>query len=224
MESKAHTKSAKALKIKVCGMKYADNISQLNTLQPHFMGFIFYPPSKRFVGLDFDKSVLKSVPNQIIKTGVFVNATEGEVLEFAQLYGMQAVQLHGSESPQFCAAIKASGLTLIKAFGIAVDFDWEQLSAYQNVVDYFLWDTQTEIHGGSGKQFDWHLLNNYKLNIPFFLSGGISLDNLDEVKKINHPQFFGVDLNSKFETEPGIKDIKKLEQAFINLTYNELQS
>ncbi len=198
-------------------MKYADNISQLNTLQPNFMGFIFYPPSKRFVGLDFDKNVLKSVSNQIIKTGVFVNATEGEVLEFAQLYGMQAVQLHGNESPQFCTTIKASGLTLIKAFGIADDFDWNQLKDYETVVDYFLWDTKTEIHGGSGKQFDWKLLNRYIVNIPFFLSGGISLDNLAEVKKINHPLFYGVDLNSKFETEPGIKNIEKLEKAFLNL-------
>lgn len=205
------------LKIKVCGMKYPDNISQLNALQPDLMGFIFYPPSKRFVGLEFDKSVLASVQNQIIKTGVFVNATEGEVIEFAHLYGMQAVQLHGTESPAFCAAIKASGLTLIKAFGIADDFDWEQLNAYKNVVDYFLWDTKTETHGGSGKQFDWKLLNKYKLNIPFFLSGGISLDNLAEVKNINHPQFFGVDLNSKFETEPGLKDITKLEQALLML-------
>ncbi len=209
--------TSKALKIKVCGMKYAQNISQLNTLQPNFMGFIFYPPSKRFVGLDFDKSVLSSVPNQTLKTAVFVNATQGEVIEFAHLYGMQAVQLHGTESPAFCAAIKESGLTLIKAFGIADDFDWNQLKDYETVVDYFLWDTKTEIHGGSGKQFDWQLLDKYKLNIPFLLSGGISLDNLAEVKKINHPQFYGVDLNSKFETEPGIKNIEKLEKAFLTL-------
>jgi len=198
-------------------MKYADNIAQLCGLQPNFMGFIFYPPSKRFVGLDFDKNVLKSVPNQIIKTGVFVNATESEVLEFSYLYGMQAVQLHGTESPAFCAAIKASGLTLIKAFGIADDFDWEQLNDYQTTVDYFLWDTKTEIHGGSGKQFDWQLLSKYKLNIPFFLSGGISLDNLAELKEINHSQFFGVDLNSKFEKEPGLKYISRLEKAFLML-------
>ncbi|TAG99802.1 MAG: phosphoribosylanthranilate isomerase [Sphingobacteriales bacterium] len=217
MEIKPDTKSAKALKIKVCGMKYAQNISQLNTLEPNFIGFIFYPPSKRFVGLDFDKSVLSSVPNQTLKTAVFVNATQGEVIEFAHLYGMQAVQLHGNESPQFCAAIKASGLTLIKAFGIADDFDWNQLKDYETVVDYFLWDTKTEIHGGSGKQFDWKLLDKYKLNIPFFLSGGISLDNLADVKKIDHPQFYGIDLNSKFETEPGIKNIEKLEKAFLTL-------
>ncbi len=210
------------LKIKVCGMKYADNIAHLNALQPDFMGFIFYPPSKRFVGLDFDKSVLASIPKQTIKTGVFVNATEAEVIEFAHLYGMQAVQLHGNESPTFCATIKASGLTLIKAFGIADDFDWEQLVAYQNVVDYFLWDTKTEIHGGSGKQFNWQLLSKYKLNIPFFLSGGISLDNLAEIKNIKHPQLFGVDLNSKFETQPGIKDTIKLEKAFFYLKNNEI--
>jgi phosphoribosylanthranilate isomerase len=210
-------KSAKALKIKVCGMKYPDNISALNALKPDFMGFIFYPPSQRFVGLDFDKGVLNSVSEETIKTAVFVNATESEVLEFSHLYGMKAVQLHGSESPAFCANIKASGLTVIKAFGISEDFDFENLKEFETKVDYFLFDTKTAQHGGSGEIFDWELLSNYKLKIPYFLSGGLSLDNLENLKENSHPQLFAIDLNSRFEVEPALKDIKKLEQAFLKI-------
>ena len=207
--------SAKALKIKVCGMKYADNISQLSVLKPDFMGFIFYPPSQRFVGLDFYKGVLKTVANETIKTAVFVNATENEVLEFSLLYGMKAVQLHGEESPAFCSAIKASGLTVIKAFGVAEGFDFGRLKEFETNVDYFLFDTKSPQYGGSGEKFDWALLNNYTLQIPFFLSGGLSLDNLADIELNAHPQLFAIDLNSKFELEPGIKDIKILEQAFL---------
>jgi phosphoribosylanthranilate isomerase len=207
--------SAKALKIKVCGMKYADNISQLNALKPDFMGFIFYPPSQRFVGLDFDKSVLNSVNEETIKTAVFVNATENEVIEFSHLYGMKAVQLHGSESPEFCAKIKASGLTVIKAFGISEGFYFDNLKEFETNVDYFLFDTKTPQHGGSGEIFDWALLKNYTLHIPFFLSGGLSLNNLADLKENDHPQLFAVDLNSRFEVETALKDIKKLEQAFL---------
>ena len=207
--------SAKALKIKVCGMKYADNISQLSVLKPDFMGFIFYPPSQRFVGLDFDKGVLKTVANETIKTAVFVNATENEVLEFSLLYGMKAVQLHGEESPAFCSAIKASGLTVIKAFGVGEGFDFERLKEFETNVDYFLFDTKSPQYGGSGEIFDWALLSNYTLQIPFFLSGGLSLDNLADIELNAHPQLFAIDLNSKFELEPGLKDIKILEQAFL---------
>lgn len=196
-------------------MKYADNISHLNALKPDFMGFIFYPPSKRFVGLDFDKSVLNSVADETIKTAVFVNATPNEVVEFSHLYGMKAVQLHGAESPEFCATIKASGLTVIKAFGVSAGFDFEILKEFEPEVDYFLFDTQTPQYGGSGQIFDWTLLNSYTLNTPFFLSGGLSLDNLDEIEANAHPQLFALDLNSRFEIEPAIKDIKKLEQAFL---------
>lgn len=201
------------LKVKVCGMKYPDNIQALSDLGPHYMGFIFYPPSKRFVGLDFEIQFLKSINTKIIKTGVFVNATESEVIEFGKLYGMQAIQLHGSESPEFCENVRQH-FKVIKAFGVDDTFDFAVLKSYEKHVDFFLFDTKTELHGGSGKSFNWDVLHSYQLKTPFLLSGGISLDNLPEVLKIKHPQFYGVDLNSKFETEPGRKDIEQIKTAF----------
>jgi phosphoribosylanthranilate isomerase len=116
---------------------------------------------------------------------------------------------------------------IIKAFGLSEDFDLEQLYAYADHVDFFLFDTKTKIHGGSGESFDWSILDKYELDIPFFLSGGLSLDNLDEVKNISHPQFYGVDLNSRFETAPAMKDIEKLEKAFAlikQIDTNEIRS
>ncbi|MBD3750521.1 MAG: phosphoribosylanthranilate isomerase [Sphingobacteriales bacterium] len=202
------------LKIKVCGMREEANIQALSQLQPDLMGFIFYPASKRFVGLDFNQQMLKKIHHQIIKTGVFVNAHQNEVLEFSKLYGFKAVQLHGEESPEFCAEVKKEGFLILKAFGVNEDFNFEQLKPYEPFVDYFLFDTKVDAYGGSGKTFDWRILENYNLNKPFFLSGGLSLENLEEVKRIKNPQFYGVDLNSKFEIEPGLKNIEKLKAAF----------
>jgi phosphoribosylanthranilate isomerase len=206
-----------SLKIKVCGMKIPENMEAVSGLNPDFMGFIFYPPSKRFIGLEFEVNHLKAIDKNIIKTGVFVNATIDEVVEFGKLYGMQAIQLHGNESPEFCQKVKAQGFFTIKAFGVNDTFDFAKLNPYQAHVDLFLFDTKTDQHGGSGKTFNWQVLAKYKLNTPFMLSGGISLDNLDEVLKLNHPQFYGVDINSKFELEPGLKDIEKLKTAFEKL-------
>lgn len=202
------------LKIKVCGMREEANIQALSQMQPDLMGFIFYPPSKRFVGLDFNQQMLKEIDHQVIKTGVFVNAHLNEVIEFSKLYGFKAVQLHGEESPEFCEEIKKEGFLILKAFGVNEDFNFEQLKPYKPFVDYFLFDTKVDFYGGSGKTFDWRVLENYHLDKPFFLSGGLSLENLEEVKSIKSPQFYGVDLNSKFEIEPGLKNIKKLKAAF----------
>ena len=203
-----------ALAIKVCGMKYADNIKKLSEIKPDLMGFIFYPPSKRFVGLEFLKTDLADISSQIIKTAVFVNAHLHEVLEFSKMYGMQAVQLHGNESPDFCEAIKKEGFTVLKAFGINNQFDFETLAPYLDVVDFFLFDTKTDLHGGSGETFSWRILDNYTYKKPFFLSGGLSLENIDSIKNINNEYFYGVDLNSNFELEPGLKNIEQLTQAF----------
>jgi len=123
------------------------------------------------------------------------------------------VQLHGYENPEFCEALKKR-VTVLKAFGIEEDFDFEQLEPYVGNVDYFLFDTKTSKHGGSGQAFNWGILDKYILDVPFFLSGGLSPDNIEQVLTIKHPQFYGVDLNSKFETSPGIKDIEKLSKAF----------
>ena len=200
------------MKIKVCGLKYVDNINTVAKLSPDYMGFIFYDKTPRFVE-ELSADVLASLPQSVVKTAVFVNETLSNINSIAEQYGFDAVQLHGSESPEFCAALKGK-VKVIKAFGLNDGFDFEQLKSYADVVDFFLFDTKTPIHGGSGKTFDWGLLNKYDLDIPFFLSGGISPDNLEERKKLKHPRFYGVDLNSRFETAPGLKDINKLEKAF----------
>ena len=200
------------MKIKVCGLKYPGNISEVVALEPDYVGFICYAPSPRYAtGLNAE--ILDSLPETLSKTAVFVNEDAETVQKLIDNYNFDAIQLHGNESPEFCEVFK-NKVTVIKAFGIGEGFDFERLNQFADSVDYFLFDTKTDKHGGSGQTFDWSLLDNYKLDIPFFLSGGLSPENLAEVKAIKHPQFFGVDLNSKFETEPGLKDINKLKEAF----------
>ncbi len=200
------------MKIKVCGLKYADNINDVAALNPDYMGFICYIKSPRFISdLPFD--ALATLPPSITKTAVFVNEEKDTIDELIDEYGFDAVQLHGNESADFCKRLLGSVL-VIKAFGLDADFDFSKLDAYVDSVDYFLFDTKTPQHGGSGKTFEWDILQHYKLNIPFFLSGGLSLENLPDIAKIKHPQFYGVDLNSRFETEPGLKNITLLQQAF----------
>jgi phosphoribosylanthranilate isomerase len=203
-----------SLKIKVCGMKYQSNIKALADLSPDYMGFIFYPQSKRFIGVEFDKQDIAHLQPDIKRTAVFVDVQLHEVIEFSHLYGMKTVQLHGNESPEFCAALQQKDFTVIKAFGLNQDFDFSILESYQKVVDFFLFDTKTVNHGGSGETFSWQILAKYKLNKPFFLSGGLALENLLEASNLEHEQFYGLDLNSKFEIEPGLKDIEKLNKAF----------
>jgi phosphoribosylanthranilate isomerase len=206
------------MKIKVCGLKYPDNINAIADLAPDYMGFIYYAKSPRFVD-DIAAGTLASVPSSILKTGVFVNETAEEVQWLIEKFGFDAIQLHGNESPEFSGGFKGR-VQVLKAFGLNENFDFEVLNPYVNKVDYFLFDTKTDAHGGSGKTFNWDVLDQYKLDVPFFLSGGLSLDNLNQIAKITHPQFYGVDLNSKFETAPGIKDIDKLKQAFALLNNN----
>jgi len=199
------------MKLKVCGLKYQDNIEAVSALSPDYMGFIFYGASPRFVD-DLPVDALRNLPSTVIKTAVFVDESAETINSLVDKYGFDAIQLHGREDADFCDSFKGK-VTVIKAFGINEDFDFGQLNQYIDKVDYFLFDTKTKIHGGSGETFNWHILDNYNLDIPFFLSGGLSLENLEEVKNINHPQFYGVDLNSRFEIAPGQKDIIKLEKA-----------
>lgn len=212
------------MKIKVCGLRDKENIEAVAALKPDYMGFISYGPSPRYIN-NMPADILVNLPANISKTGVFVNESKENIDELIADYGFTAIQLHGSESPEFANSFR-NKVTVLKAFGLNNDFDFEQLNNYANKVDYFLFDTKTDTHGGSGRTFDWRILDKYKLDIPFFLSGGLSLDNLDEVTHIDHPQFYGVDLNSKFETSPGIKDIEKLKKAFDMLNYrtNEIRS
>jgi phosphoribosylanthranilate isomerase len=200
------------MNIKVCGLKYPENIKAVAALGPDYMGFIFYGPSPRFAD-DLSSQLLNDIPASIYKTGVFVNESEENINKQIDKYNFNAIQLHGDESPEFCNSFR-NKVTVLKAFGLHEDFDFEVLNGYSDSVDFFLFDAKTPVHGGSGKTFDWSILDKYKLEIPFFLSGGISLENLEEVKNIAHSRFYGIDLNSKFETAPGIKNIEQLEKAF----------
>jgi phosphoribosylanthranilate isomerase len=212
------------MKIKVCGLRDKGNIQAVAALAPDYMGFICYEPSPRFVK-DIPMDVLADLPSSIYKTAVFVDESKETINKLIDTYKFNAIQLHGSESPDFANSFRDK-VTVFKAFGLNADFDFERLNNYANKVDYFLFDTKTDLYGGSGKTFDWSILDKYKQNTPFFLSGGLSLDNLEEVNTINHPQFYGVDLNSKFETSPGVKDIDKLKEAFNMLKNrtNEIRS
>jgi phosphoribosylanthranilate isomerase len=200
------------MKIKICGLKHSNNIKAIADLKPDYMGFICYAPSPRYA-MDLQAETLAVLPESICKTAVFVNEDAETITKLIDTYNFDVIQLHGNEDPEFCNLFMGK-VTVIKAFGLDRDFDFERLNDFSGNVDYFLFDTKTDKHGGSGKSFDWTMLDNYKLDIPFFLSGGLSLENLEEVRSINHPQFYGVDLNSRFEIEPGLKDIDKLKKAF----------
>lgn len=210
------------MKLKVCGLKYTENIKAVEALLPDYMGFICYDKSLRFIAAMADDELV-NISTDIIKVGVFVNEDADSISKLIYKYKFDAIQLHGNESPEFCDMYMHE-VQVIKAFGVDENFDFAQLQAYKNSVDYFLFDTKTPVHGGSGITFDWSILDNYKLDVPFFLSGGLSLNNLEEVKQIVHPAFYGVDLNSKFEISPAFKDIDKLTQAFNTLNSNEIRS
>lgn len=199
-------------KLKICGMKVPENITGVAALQPDYLGFIFYKGSKRFVA-GLEPSFVRGLPSAIVKTGVFVDETLSVITEMVSLYGLTAVQLHGQESPEFIRELKAqlgTDIEMIKAFGIAEGFDFNQLTAYEQLVDYFLFDTKTPGHGGSGETFDWKLLAQYQLQVPYFLSGGIDLNSAEALIQINDTRLYALDINSRFELEPGLKDIDKL--------------
>lgn len=209
------------MKIKVCGMKNPENILALAKLPIDYMGLIFYPKSPRYIQ-NLDSSVLNILPDNIDRVGVFVNENIESVLEQINKYKLSVVQLHGSESIEYCYAIKAEfpNLSLIKAFNISEEADFLSTKEYENACDFLLFDTKTSQHGGSGIKFDWSILNQYKGKLPFFLSGGISVEDVKAIKSISHPQLYALDLNSKFELEPGLKNIDLLVQ-FINQLKNE---
>lgn len=199
------------MRIKVCGMKYPDNIKALNKLSIDFVGMIFYEKSPRYVDNLNPEDICDLFREGKERVGVFVNADMDYIIQMADKYSLDLIQLHGDESPDFCKEVNKR-IPVIKAFSISESSDFEKTKAYEGLCHYFLFDTKTPQYGGSGKKFDWNILNEYKGNTPFILSGGISVDDAETIKKMNHPQFFGIDLNSKFETEPGRKDITLLQQ------------
>jgi len=200
------------IKLKVCGMKYEDNMKALSTVQPDFIGFNFYKKSKRYVDegnfLLEKKFFVGDKTNK--KVGVFVNESIEEITNIAKQFQLDIIQLHGDEQPYFCEGVKKH-FSVCKAFGVDELFNFDLIKAYETHCDYFLFDTKTKQYGGSGKKFNWEILNNYKGNVPFFVAGGISLQDVDSLKRIQHPQFFGVDINSGFEIEPGLKNIEQIK-------------
>ena len=196
------------MKLKVCGMQETENIAALASLQPDYMGFIFWEPSKRYC-----TTVPTDIPKHIKKVGVFVDETTKQIKEKVKLFGLDAVQLHGDESPRQCAAL-LNLCEVIKAFRIGPDFDFKTLTPYQDHCTYFLFDTQGPLPGGNGTAFDWKLLAGYTLDTPFFLSGGIGLGHVEaiaEIRKRNLP-IHALDINSLFESKPGVKKIEKIEK------------
>ena len=200
------------LKIKVCGMRDPENILGVVIALPDFMGLIFYPQSKRFAGMQPISEILDVIPPAVKKVGVFVNETTLKVMEVCQNWKLDVVQLHGQESPEYCKKIQESGATVFKAFSVDEQFDFEKLSAYSSVCNYFLFDTNGSLPGGTGLKFNWQLLENYKGEVPFFLSGGIDPGDLEAIKKFRHPMLYGIDINSGFEISPALKDVKKVNK------------
>lgn len=196
--------------IKVCGMRDSSNITELIKLKPDYVGFIFYEKSPRYINKRPDVEIGAFTK----KVGVFVNASERTINEKRLHFGLDIIQLHGNESPELCYLLKQSGAQVMKVFRIDEDFDFQQTRRYQDYCDYFLFDTQTKAYGGSGKKFNWRLLEKYNNARQVFLSGGIGPDDVNEILNIKGLNLKAIDVNSKFETEPAVKDIKKLTKFF----------
>ncbi len=193
-------------------MRESTNISELLKLSPDFMGFIFFAKSKRDVADSLDADLLASFPYSIQKVGVFVNAELDFVKGKVEQFGLNLVQLHGDESPEYCFDLKSKGIKVMKVFSVGETFDFNQLKAYKPYVDFFLFDTKGKERGGNGVQFDWSILKGYDQEIPFFLSGGIDLENLEQLSDLKGMNLHAIDVNSKFEIEPGLKDLIKLKE------------
>jgi len=201
--------------IKVCGMREAENIREVEALGPDWMGFIFWEKSKRNVS-----KIPPYLPIACKRVGVFVDESPDTIIAFAREYSLDLIQLHGQESPEFiqhllslCSANCDSIAIprLIKAFNIATVEDLEKTKPYEGIVDFFLFDTKGKMVGGNGEQFDWSILNHYHGSTPFLLSGGIGPNDVEHVRSFHHTSCIGIDLNSRFELEPGLKDTDKLK-------------
>lgn len=211
-----------APKLKVCGMKFQENILEIASLKPDYMGFIFYEKSPR----NFEDEI-PGISSEIKKTGVFVNATSRFILEKVSRYNLHAIQLHGEETPQFCTDLRkeleklseTSGVEIIKVFSVNEEFDMDLIIPYEDKVDYFLFDTKGKNKGGNGIAFNWDILKEYPSKKPFFLSGGIGIEELESIKSLlaefqkkgKEDLLYAIDVNSRFEIEPGLKNFENLK-------------
>jgi phosphoribosylanthranilate isomerase len=209
------------MKIKVCGMTDIGQIIQLTEMGIDFSGMIFYDNSPRYVRGKIAVGELKDISTLTKLTGVFVNEKLEQVEETSEKYYLSCVQLCGEESPEYCSLLKKK-LEVIKVISVGDDGDLSMLSSYLDACDYFLFDTRSEKYGGSGKRFNWDVLKYAEINKPFFLSGGISTDDVQNILFFRHPDFAGIDINSRFETAPGKKDIQKIKIFIDKLKQDEL--
>jgi phosphoribosylanthranilate isomerase len=198
------------VQIKVCGMRDSANIQEVAGLKPDYLGFIFYDQSPRYVGTEFKMPDFRKKTKRV---GVFVNHPVEFIFRQLEQYTLDAVQLHGDEQAEVCARIKSRGITVIKSFPVDSDFDFSRTLEYQYKADFFLFDTKGKSYGGTGQAFDWNHLKKYSSPTPFFLSGGLSEENISKLAAIQNPSLYAVDLNSGVEDSPGMKNKSKLEKV-----------
>tara|TARA_R100000935_G_C2815676_1_gene157191 strand:+ start:237 stop:944 length:708 start_codon:yes stop_codon:yes gene_type:complete len=233
-EQNLNIKQSFPLKLKICGMGTPDNIRKMESLKPDYLGFIFYEGSPRnFI------NEIPEISEKIKKTGVFVDAPEDFIVQKTLQHKLNAIQLHGEETPEYCRKLRTKfqkmqagvGLEIFKVFSIKEEFDFSLLNLYEGIVDFFLFDTKGENKGGNGISFNWELLKNYSSATPFILSGGIGMEDVESLKKLkdyfnktgNSRVFYGIDVNSKLEISPGEKDKNLLEEFNKKLTYQGLR-
>ncbi len=209
-DEKSIAKGTGSLKLKVCGMN--KNTTEVAALKPDYLGFIFWKPSKRYF-----EGTMPSIPHSLKKVGVFVDATISEIAKKVKTYELVLVQLHGKETPTFCDELKKvmPQIKIIKVFSMKEGFDFDQLKYFEDVCDYYLFDTKGKLPGGNGYAFNWKVLNKYPSTKPYFLSGGIGIAEIGAIRdfmKRPEAQYCEViDINSKFEIGPGFKNIEKLK-------------
>lgn len=195
-------------------MRDPQNILAIGKLLPQYLGFIFYPESPRFVGDDFR---MPAIDPSIKKVGVFVNASSETIGEKVKQYKLDAIQLHGQEAPEQCQEIRAHNVLVIKAFPVGDKLEYQHIKRYHNAADFFLFDTKGKYHGGNARRFDWNILRDYDQQTPFFLSGGLTAEHIDEAKTLKDMNIAAVDLNSGVESAPAVKDIEKVKQVISRL-------
>lgn len=198
------------MNIKICGLREQKNVAEISLLHPEWMGFIFYPPSPRYFFDAETTADLHSIDKSIKKTGVFVNEEVDIILSLAYELDLQYVQLHGNESPEYCRVINEKGIKIINAFPVETEDDIQHTDEYAPYVDSFLFDTKGKQAGGTGIRFNWELLSGKRFKKPFLLSGGIGPEHAGELKQFHHPDLAGIDINSRFEIRPGLKDVSRI--------------
>ena len=195
------------LKLKICGLNNTTNLKEILALEPDFIGLNFYPDSIRFV----NEEVKVESPENVKRVGVFVNEGIKRIIDYSHEYHLSYIQLHGEESPEFCEALQLHDLKIIKVFRVNKGFTFNEVEPFVEKSEYFLFDAAGESYGGNGVIFNWEILKDYPFDTPYFLAGGLSPENVDQVFQIEFPKLYALDVNSGYEAAPGIKDVDKVK-------------